>query len=64
MNGTNFVVKVFSPVSGELGQEKLFSNLAEAIEFKLSEGEYGYPCKVYRLVEFQEVDPSFVEEVQ
>ena len=54
-DGVSFVVKVFSPVSGELGQEKFFSNLTEAIEFKLSEQEWGYPCKVYRLVEFNEV---------
>ena len=64
MNEINFIVKVYNPYTGELGGEKFFSNLAEAIEFKNSETTWGYPAKVYRLVEFQEVDPSFVEEVQ
>jgi hypothetical protein len=60
---SNFIVKVFNPITGQLGQEKLFNNLAEAIEFKNSETTWGYPAKVYRFVEFHEVNPSFVEEV-
>ena len=52
---TNFIVKVFSPVSGELGCEKYFKNLIEAIEYKISEAHYGHVAKIYHLVEFQEV---------
>ena len=55
MNEINFIVKVYNPYTGELGGEKFFSNLAEAIEFKNSETTWGYPAKVYHLVEFHEV---------
>jgi len=55
MKGSSFVVKVFNPITGELGAEKLFDNLVDAIEFKNSETSYGYPAKVYRFVEFHEV---------
>jgi len=55
MNETSFIVKVFSPVSGELGCEKLFSNLVEAIEYKIAESHAGGDVKIYHLVEFEEV---------
>jgi len=55
MKGSSFVVKVFNPITGELGAERLFENLVDAIEFKNNETSYGYPAKVYHFVEFHEV---------
>jgi hypothetical protein len=52
---SNFIVKVYNPVTGLLGQEKLFNNLVDAIEFKNKEEEWGYPTKCFRFVEFNEV---------